>query len=53
MMGIPVSLVGDAWNEHFDNTLRNTSYAMFGDVIWKLNERLNLTFGLRYTRDEK
>jgi len=53
LVGVPVSLVGDPWNEHFDNTLHNTSYAVFGDVIWKLNDRLNLTFGLRYTRDEK
>jgi len=53
LVGIPVSLVGDPIRERFNNSLDNTSYALFGDVIWKLNERLNLTFGLRYTRDEK
>jgi len=53
ILGLPVSLVGDPWIERFDNTLGNTSYAVFGDVIWKLNDRLNLTFGLRYSRDEK
>ena len=26
---------------------------MFGDVIWHATDKLNLTFGLRYTRDEK
>jgi len=53
-LGVPgISLVGDPWNEHVDNTLDSSAYALFGDVIWKLNERINLTFGLRYTRDEK
>ena len=51
--GIPVSLVGDRWNERFVNDLSTTAYAAFGDVIWRANDRLNLTFGLRYTRDEK
>ncbi|WP_299346747.1 TonB-dependent receptor [uncultured Pseudoxanthomonas sp.] len=53
MSGIPVSLVGDRWNERFNNTLSTTAYAAFGDVIWRATDRLNLTFGLRYTRDEK
>jgi len=53
-LGVPgISLVGDPWNEHVDNTMDSTSYALFGDVIWKLNDRLNLTLGLRYSRDEK
>lgn len=51
--GIPVSLVGDRWNERFTNTLSTTAYAAFGDVIWRATDKLNLTFGLRYTRDEK
>ena len=29
------------------------AYAAFGDVIWRVNDKLNLTAGLRYTRDEK
>lgn len=53
MNGIPVSLVGDRWNERFNNTLSTTAYAAFGDVIWRATDKLNLTFGLRYTRDEK
>lgn len=51
--GIPLSLLGHDWNEAFRNTLRTKAYAGFGDVIWHANDRLNLTFGLRYTRDEK
>ena len=53
MAGIPISLVGDRWNERFTNTLSTTAYAAFGDVIWRATDKLNLTFGLRYTRDEK
>ena len=53
MNGIPISLVGDRWNERFTNTLSTTAYAAFGDVIWRATDKLNLTFGLRYTRDEK
>ncbi len=53
MNGVPISLLGEQWNERFNNTLATTSYAAFGDVIWKATDRLNLTFGLRYTRDEK
>lgn len=51
--GIPVDLTGQAWHEEFQNTLRTRSYAAFGDVIWHANDKLNLTFGLRYTHDSK
>ncbi|WP_162314327.1 TonB-dependent receptor [Pseudoxanthomonas yeongjuensis] len=51
--GIPLTLMDHAWNEQFYNTLKTKSYAGFGDVIWHVNDKLNLTFGLRYTRDEK
>lgn len=51
--GLPVDLTGQAWNEQFQNTLNTRSYAAFGDVIWRATDRLNLTFGLRYTRDQK
>lgn len=53
MFGIPVNLLGHEWNEQFQNTLDTTAYAAFGDVIWHATDKLNLTFGLRYTRDEK
>ncbi|WP_064746600.1 TonB-dependent receptor [Lysobacter antibioticus] len=52
-LGIPISLLGDRWNEKFNNTLDTRAYAVFGDVIWHATDKLNLTVGLRYTRDEK
>ena len=51
--GIPVSLLDHPWNERFINTARTTAYAAFGDVIWHVSDKANLTFGLRYTRDQK
>lgn len=51
--GIPLSLLGHQWNEKFVNDLDTKAYALYGDVIWHVNDRLNLTVGLRYTRDEK
>jgi len=51
--GIPVQLFGHPWRESYDNTVDATAYAVFGDVIWHATDKLNLTFGLRYTRDEK
>ena len=51
--GIPVQLFGNPWRESYDNTVDATAYAAFGDVIWHATDKLNLTFGLRYTRDEK
>ncbi|HEY0662090.1 MAG TPA: TonB-dependent receptor [Lysobacter sp.] len=51
--GIPVSLLDQQWNEKFQNDLRTTAYAAFGDVIWHASDKLNVTVGLRYTRDEK
>ena len=41
------------WSEYYDNTLEATSYAAFGDVTWAATKKLNLTAGLRYTRDQK
>lgn len=53
MYEVPVQLLGNPWTESYDNTLRSTAYAAFGDVIWHATDKLNLTFGLRYTRDRK
>ena len=53
MNGIPVSLLGHRWNERFINSMDTTAWAVFGDVTWAATDRLNLTFGLRYTYDEK
>ena len=51
--GLPVQLFGHPWREAYDNTVDSTAYALFGDVIWHATDTLNLTFGLRYTRDRK
>lgn len=51
--GLPYSLLGDPWHEAIDNTGRFKAYAAYGDVIWHLNDRLDLTTGIRYTRDDK
>ncbi|MEO6103699.1 MAG: TonB-dependent receptor [Pseudoxanthomonas sp.] len=51
--GIPLSLLGHSWQEYYRNTLDSKAYALFGDVIWHATDKLNFTFGLRYTRDQK
>ncbi|HEY5972285.1 MAG TPA: TonB-dependent receptor [Pseudoxanthomonas sp.] len=51
--GVPLSVFGHPWSEAYFNTLDSSAYAMFGDVIWHATDKLNLTFGLRYTRDRK
>jgi len=50
---VPVQLFGHPWTEAYHNTLEAKAFAAFGDVIWHATDRLNLTFGLRYTRDQK
>jgi iron complex outermembrane recepter protein len=50
---IPVSLRGLGWREAMYNSGKFTATAVFGDVIWSATERMHVTFGLRYTRDEK
>ncbi len=50
---LPYSLRGHAWTESIRNKLDYTSEAAYGDVIWHLTDRLNLTTGLRFTRDQK
>ncbi|WP_130617313.1 TonB-dependent receptor [Dyella amyloliquefaciens] len=52
-MGLPVSLLGDPWQEGISNDGNFKAYAAFGDVIWHVADRFDLTTGLRYTRDEK
>lgn len=50
--GLP-GLLGYSWTEAMHNRLDYDSWAAFGDVIWHLSDRLNLTTGLRFTRDHK
>ncbi len=53
LLDLPYNLLGNSWNEQIRNQLDYRSYALYGDVIWHLTDRLNLTTGLRYTRDRK
>jgi iron complex outermembrane receptor protein len=48
-----VSMLGLPWREAMYNHGDFQAYAAFGDVIWHVNDRTNLTLGLRYTLDEK
>ncbi len=51
--GVPVRLEGKKWTEEIRNHLDYTSTAIYGDVIWHLTDRVNLTTGARITRDDK
>jgi iron complex outermembrane recepter protein len=51
--GLPYNLLGDPWREQINNVGHFKAYAAFGDVIWHLNDRFNLTTGIRFTRDQK
>ncbi|RDI98642.1 TonB-dependent receptor [Dyella solisilvae] len=52
-LGLPYTLLGDPWHEAISNDGNFKAYAAFGDVIWHITDRFDLTTGLRYTRDEK
>jgi iron complex outermembrane receptor protein len=52
-LGLPFNLLGDPWREQINNDGNFKSYAAFGDVIWHLNDQLDLTTGLRYTSIRK
>ena len=49
--GLPV--MGHPWREEMVNSTRNESWALFGDMTFAAAPELNLTAGLRYTRDRK
>nr|WP_295379981.1 TonB-dependent receptor [Pseudoxanthomonas sp.] len=51
--GLPLRLQGHPWRESMINEGKAEAYAAFGDVIWHVNDRWNLTFGLRLTHDRK
>ncbi|XLZ67726.1 TonB-dependent receptor [Massilia sp. SR12] len=53
MAGIPAGLLGNPWQENMHVAGRYKASAIYGDVIWHLAPKLNLTTGLRYTRDDK
>lgn len=41
--------LGETDNTRFDNT----QWALFAEDVWSVNDRLTLTFGARYTQDER
>ncbi|WP_347261346.1 TonB-dependent receptor [Rudaea sp.] len=51
--GFQIPLTGKRYQEQVDDSMASRSYAAFGDLIWHVNDRLNLTGGLRFTHDEK
>lgn len=53
MYGLPFSVLGDPWREEIVNEGRYTSMAAYGDVIWHLNDHIDLTTGARFSRDSK
>lgn len=54
LAGIPgIDLMGQAWQEDMRNTADFKAYAVYGDAIWHLGPKTNLTTGIRFTRDEK
>jgi iron complex outermembrane receptor protein len=50
--GLP-GLLGDPWQENMFNHGISQASAAYGDVIWHLTDRMNLTTGVRFTRDER
>ncbi|MEZ5891607.1 MAG: TonB-dependent receptor [Parvularculaceae bacterium] len=50
---IPANILGLGWREAIFNRGDYKAYAVYGDAIWHVTDRLNITAGLRYTRDEK
>ncbi|MGB3840475.1 MAG: TonB-dependent receptor [Rhodanobacter sp.] len=53
LFGLLYTVLGAPWREQIENQGRFKAYALYGDVIWHLGDKLNLTTGLRYTRDQK
>lgn len=51
--GVPATVLGQTWLEQMINSGDYTAAAVFGDAIWHVNDKLNLTLGLRYTYDKK
>jgi iron complex outermembrane receptor protein len=51
--GVPITLLGDPWQENMFNHGYSRAYAAYGDVIWHLTSAWNLTTGVRFTHDER
>ncbi|WP_199098135.1 TonB-dependent receptor [Dyella sp. ASV21] len=52
-LALPYRLLGDPWTETVTNNGKFSAVAGYGDVIWHLSDKLDLTTGLRFTHDEK
>lgn len=44
---------GSMWTESVINTGEFKNYGIYGDIDFAITDRLNLIFGLRYSKDEK
>lgn len=53
LLGLPDFLVGLALTDQADQHAENESIAVFGELTWNATERLDLTFGARYSSEEK
>ena len=51
--GLPVNLFGNTWQESMVNKGSYKSEALYGDAIWHVTPKMNLTTGIRYTHDSK
>lgn len=50
--GTPAALL-NGYTARNVSAIKTTSYAAFGQLTWNVNDRLRITPGLRYTREEK
>ncbi|MES2017695.1 MAG: TonB-dependent receptor [Pseudomonadota bacterium] len=53
MAGIPAQFFGNSWQETMHVKGNYKAAAVYGDVIWHMAPKLNLTTGVRFTRDNK
>ena len=53
LFGLPVNLLGNPWQESMINKGSYRSEAVYGDTIWHLSPQLDLTTGVRFSRDSK
>ena len=51
--GLPINLFGNTWQESMINKGSYKSEALYGDAIWHVTPKMNLTTGIRYTHDSK
>jgi iron complex outermembrane receptor protein len=53
LAGLPSSLIGLTLVDVTDQSNETDSYAGFGELVWTVMENLDLTFGARYSYEEK